>query len=96
MFVIYTPEFKDFLSAIIPSPRKPGLDWNKHITPTGIIESKEDAILMANEVQRIRAMDNIFHFGVQVLKLNPDKVPEFKSPVFELRASRFSVEGNIN
>jgi hypothetical protein len=84
MYVIYTPEIKAFLYAIIPVKPVPGLEWDYKIQDIGIIPSNEDAILMAKEVQRIRVAQEIFHFGVQVLELGPNMLPNFTVPVYEL------------
>ncbi len=84
MYVIYTPEIKAFLHSIIPVKPIPGLEWDYKIHDIGIIPTKEDAILMSNEVQRIRVANEIFHFSVQVLELGPNKLPNFRIPVYEL------------
>jgi hypothetical protein len=84
MFVIYTPELGSFLKSIIPIEPIPWLEWDHKIHDTGNIPSKDDAILMAKEVQRIRVAQEIFHFGVQVLELGSNNLPNFKKPVYEL------------
>jgi hypothetical protein len=93
MFVIYTPEIKSFLRSIISVKPIPGLEWDHKIHDIGIIPTKEDAILMAKEVQRIRVSQEIFHFGVQVLELGPNNLPNFRIPVLELsKPARISVQ----
>lgn len=93
MYVIYTPEIRTFLQSIIPVDPIPGLEWDYKIHDVGIIPTKDDAILMAKEVQRIRVTQEIFHFGVQVLELGPNKLPNFRIPVYELsKPSRISVQ----
>lgn len=84
MFVIYTPEIKTFLQSIIPIEPIPWLEWDYTIHEMGIMPTKEDAITMAKEVQRIRVAQKIFHFGVQVLELGPNSLPNFRIPVYEL------------
>jgi hypothetical protein len=93
MFVIYTPEIKSFLQSIIPIEPIPGLEWDHKIHDIGIIQSKEDAILMAKEVQRIRVAKEIFHFSVQVLELGPNKLFNFRIPIYELsKPARITVQ----
>ncbi len=84
MFVIYTPENKTFLQSIIPVEPIPGLEWDYNIHEIGIIPTKEDAILIAKEVQRVRVSQEIFHFSVQVLELGLNKLPNYRIPVYEL------------
>jgi hypothetical protein len=64
------------------------LEWDREIHDIGILPTKEDAILMAEEVQRVRATEEIFHYSVQVLQLGSDKRPDLTSPVYELIAKR--------
>jgi hypothetical protein len=93
MYVIYTPEIKSFLKSIIPIEPNPGLEWDYKFHDIGIIPTKDDAIFMAKEVQRIRVAQEIFHFSVQVLELESNKLPNFRNPLYELsKPSRISVQ----
>ncbi len=86
MFVIYTPETQQFLQCVVPRSNTLWLEWDNEIHKSGILYTKEDAIMMADDVQQIRATDEIFHYSVQVLLLDPDKQPNFTNPVYELIA----------
>lgn len=93
MYVIYTPEIKTFLQSIIPVDPIPWLEWDHKIHDIGIIPNKEDAIMIAKEEQRIRVVQEIFHFGVQVLELGPNNLPNFRIPVYELsKPERISIQ----
>ena len=85
MFVIYTPEIQQFLQCVVPTTTTPWLEWGNEIHESGILYTKEDAIMMAEEVQQIRAAEKILHYSVQVLKLDSDKQPVF-DPVYEIIA----------
>jgi hypothetical protein len=84
MFTIYSPDEKRYLHAVSFQGDEPQLEWGDGIDEKGLIATKEDAILMAKEVQRIRVAEEIFHFCVQVLELEANKLPNFKLPVYEL------------
>lgn len=88
MFVIYNPENRPFLRCVIPLSDTIRLDWDNIVHDLGILPTKEDAIAMAPEVQRIRATENIFHYSVQVLELGSNQLPNFKTPIYELSSIR--------
>ena len=86
MFVIYTPEIQQFLQCVVPTKTTFWLEWDSDIHESGILYTKEDAILMAEDVQQIRASEKILNLSVQVLKLGQDKIPEYNSPVYQIFA----------
>jgi hypothetical protein len=88
VFVIYTPEIKTFLHCVTRIDTGLYFEWDYKVQEIGILHNLDDAIALADEVQQARINEEVFHFSIQVLSLNPWMIPNFNHPEYDLPSKK--------
>lgn len=84
MFIVYNPTIRRFLNHVYQLSDGLWPEWEVILRPSGLLESKEDALLMAQDVMTAAVLRKNAQFSYQVLQLLPGDIPDFEHPVYEV------------
>lgn len=96
MFVIYTPEEKDFFVYERTNDKITGLGWTKTLSEATLFHDLHEVISYAKEIQKDRIEQAFTFYSLHVLEVKPDNQVDFKNPLFEVKATtkRYSFSDN--
>lgn len=88
MFVIYNPEMDTFVAGVFVINQLPNFDWDRRISKANVVDSLDDAVVIANDVREEWLRKECPLYSVQVLRLKSPGLPDFKDPVYDIPSPR--------